>query len=228
MDAPRCAGVIVDRLDVRAVRRAARDGADVVEARVDTFSERDESALKAAFGKIKKDETAGRVPLLLAIRSVREGGVARIPDGERLRLFDSLMPFADAVDIELSSGNILKDVINLAKGKGAKVIVSHHDFHKTPGTKRLRDIVKRARAYGADYVKVAAAVACREDTRRLAALLAEDGGLIVIGMGEAARASRIFFPMLGSLLTYGSMTKATAPGQMTVREIKREFKRFGI
>ena len=36
-------------------------------------------------------------------------------DPERLRVFTTLMPFADYVDIELSSTAILKDVVRLAK-----------------------------------------------------------------------------------------------------------------
>ena len=42
--------------------------------------------------------------------------------------------------------------------------------------------------------------------------------LVTIGMGAAGAASRIFFPALGSLLTYTFLGAPTAPGQLTCEE----------
>ena len=138
------------------------------------------------------------------------------------------MPLVDAVDIELGSSAILKDVVGSAKDNNKKVIISYHNFKTTPGNGRLQDIIARAREKGADIVKIAAFARSPQDLKRLASLLAGQDDLIVIAMGERGKASRVFFPMLGSLLTYGSVTASTAPGQMTLREIKRELKKYGF
>lgn len=228
--APRIAGVIAGGLSLASVKKAVRLGADIIELRVDTFAklERDPARLAGVLARIRSDKAAGRVPLLLTIRSFKEGGKARMTEAERLTLFTALMPFADLVDIELSSSRLLKDVVNLSKKNGAGLIVSYHNFTSTPGVSALRQIIRKGRAAGADYVKIAANAPERASLRRLAGLLIAEDGLIVIAMGDYGKPSRLFFPLLGSLVIYGSVTAATAPGQMTVAAIRNGFKLFGI
>ncbi|MBI5468583.1 MAG: type I 3-dehydroquinate dehydratase [Deltaproteobacteria bacterium] len=220
---PVVAGVIVGELKGSTVKKAIRDGADILEVRVDTFKDRDPEA-------IKKDlKTIGSaLPLLLTVRSVKEGGANPITDKKRAEIFEALMPFADMVDIELSSGGILKTVVNSASRHGKQVIISYHNFKATPGVKALQDIVRKARRSGAGIVKIATFVKGPEDLRRLAKILSEFNDLIVIGMGGPGACSRVFFPMLGSLITYGSIDRPTAPGQIALKEIKKEFGRYGF
>lgn len=220
---PVVAGVIVGELRGSTVKKAVRDGADILEVRVDTFKDRDPEA-------IKKDlKTIGpALPLLLTVRSVKEGGANPITDKKRAEIFEALMPFADMVDIELSSHGILKNVVNSASRHGKQVIISYHNFRATPGVKALQDIVKKARRSGAAIVKIATFVKGPEDLRKLAKILSESNDLIVIGMGGPGACSRVFFPMLGSLITYGSIDRPTAPGQIALKEIKKEFGRYGF
>lgn len=145
----------------------------------------------------------------------------------RAVLYEALMPFADLVDIELSSG-IRKSVVNFAKRAKKRVIISHHDFESTPGDKKLNKIVESARSSGGDIVKIASMVNSRDDLRRLAGLLSHERGLIVIGMGQLGKPSRVFFPMLGSLVTYCPVTRSTAPGQMSLKETRSELRRYGF
>lgn len=226
--APRVAGVIAGSLSVAAVKKAVRLGADIIEVRVDTFAKRDPARLADCLMKIKADSAASQAPILLTIRSVKEGGKLPLTDGERLALFTTLMPFADLVDIELSSGRLLKDVLNLKKRHGVKLIVSYHNFASTPESAALRHIIKKGRAAGADYVKIAAAANDGAAVKRLTGLLTAQSGLIIIAMGDYGSPSRVFFPLIGSLLTYGSITASTAPGQMAATEIKKSWKLSGI
>jgi 3-dehydroquinate dehydratase-1 len=82
-------------------------------------------------------------------------------------------------------------------------------------------VVASGRALGADVVKIAAAVSTPADVRTLARLLVttEGIGMIAIGMGNAAVATRLLFPALGSLLTYAHAGDATAPGQIPLAEM---------
>lgn len=217
------AGVIVGEAHRSTVRKAVRAGADILEVRVDTFAKRDPEALKKAVSAIH-----GLLPLLITVRSLKEGGSCRIPDRERVEIFEALMPFADFVDVELSSGGILKSVIDSARRNRTRVILSYHNFKSTPGARTLQGIVQKARSRGADIVKVATFAKGAGDLRKLAKILTDFNDLIVIGMGGKGASSRVFFPMIGSLITYGSITGSTAPGQLTLREIKKEFKRYGF
>ncbi|MEE9613487.1 MAG: type I 3-dehydroquinate dehydratase [Thermodesulfobacteriota bacterium] len=233
---PRVAGVVTGNVDGRTVKKALASGADILELRVDTFRDRDPQRIKEAIKKL----SARGIPLILTVRSKKEGGRNDLKDAERLALFSALTPAVHAVDIELGSGRILKDVVACARRHRKKVIVSYHDFRSTPGTKALSEKVRRARAAGADMVKVATLARGQDDLKRLAGLLVDSDDLIVIAMGGYGVASRIFFPILGSLLTYGSImdttvdktmratTASTAPGQLPVSTIKKELKVFGF
>ncbi|MBI1912668.1 MAG: type I 3-dehydroquinate dehydratase [Deltaproteobacteria bacterium] len=223
---PRIAGVIVEEVSGRTVRKAINAGADLLEVRVDTFRDRNTATVAKELEKLKA--YGGNIPLLITVRSRKEGGKHPISDRKRAEMYEALMPMADLIDIELSSSEILKNVVNSADRNKKKVIISYHNFKSTPGDKILKDIIKKARSSGADIVKIAATAKNAGDLKRLAAILAGSDDLIVIAMGRLGAASRIFFPMLGSLVTYGSVTEATAPGQLSINAIKKEFSRYGF
>lgn len=223
--APCIAAVITGRITAGAAKKAASLGAGLLEVRVDTLAGLEPVRLLASFEKLKKNTS---LPILLTIRSAKEGGEKEIPDKERASLYNALIPFSDLIDIELGSSGIRKSVINFAKRAKKRVIISHHDFESTPGDKKLKKIIESAREAGGDIVKIASMVNSRGDLRRLAGLLCSEDDLIIIGMGPQGRPSRVFFPMLGSLVTYCPVTKSTAPGQFSLKEMRSEFRRYGL
>jgi 3-dehydroquinate dehydratase-1 len=210
-----------DRTTRAEVLALARRGLDVAELRVDHFARFDPAHVLAQL-----DAFAG-VPVLATIRSAAEGGGWQRPEAERLALFRALIPRVDAVDVEIAS-EIARDVVGAARGAGKLAITSFHDFAKTPGDGALADVVALGRALGADVVKIATAVAGPGDVRSLARLLVstEDIGLIAIGMGDRAIATRLLFPALGSLLTYAHAGAATAPGQIPLDEMQSLLRRL--
>lgn len=217
---PLIAGVIAEEAKKATIRKAVKGGADILEFRADTFKSLEIPHLS---GEIKKVRDLGKLPVLLTVRSKKEGGARSIPERERERIFEALIPFADMIDIELSSSGSLKNVLNFARRQGKKVILSYHNFKSTPSPEKLRAIVKKGRAAGADLVKIAACAKGPEDIKKLTGLLMEFKDLIVIGMGPYGAFSRVFFPFVGSAVTYGSISAKTAPGQLTLDEIKKEF-----
>ncbi|HEY5595278.1 MAG TPA: type I 3-dehydroquinate dehydratase, partial [Nitrospiria bacterium] len=50
--------------------------------------------------------------------------------------------------------------------------------------------------------------------------------IIVIAMGVEGALSRVFFPALGSLLTYAYLGQPTAPGQLGYKELFELLKKF--
>jgi 3-dehydroquinate dehydratase-1 len=225
---PCVAGVITGSINERIIKKAISEGAGALELRIDTFNNVTPAVLIKACERLGKNPFIRNMPLILTIRSNKEGGKKPQGDAKRLELVSALMPYADFVDIELSSSVIIKNVINCAKKYGKKVIVSYHNFKSTPRATLLEDIISRSRAAGADIVKVAATVRRWQNLNTLAGLLIGEKNLVVIGMGAGGVLSRVFFPMLGSAFTYGSVGDATAPGQLKVREIKAKWKACGF
>jgi 3-dehydroquinate dehydratase-1 len=223
--APGVAGVIVDSIDMRKLKKAVREGADLVELRLDTLRKRDPASIVKTLGLFRSE---GAVPLVLTVRSKAEGGRYTVKDPERLELFNALIPYVDGVDIELGSRKILPHVVKTAKRFKKRVIVSYHNFKKSPRPETLRTTVKRARRSGADIVKIAVRAKNRDELKRLAGLLLEGSDMIVIATGNYGTVSRVFFPILGSLITYGSVTRRSAPGQLPVRDIKTKLRALGF
>src|SRR3990167_8048555 len=177
---PRIAAVILDGKDKKSISKAKRDGADLLELRIDCFKRRDTLYIQ----KTIKDIKAVNLPVIATIRSKAEGGKVAISDNDRLGLFETILHFVDAVDIELSSSKILKDIINQAHRFNKKVLVSYHNFKNTPEQKKLERIVKDCKRAGGDIVKVATLARNKKDIARLALTTASHNGIITIAMGK--------------------------------------------
>lgn len=197
----------------RAELPRAEEG--LVELRIDLFADRGPDAVLA------RAQAYRPATLLATIRSAREGGRWEGGEAERLALFRAVVPEVDAVDVELSSRDIRGEVVSAAKSAGKTVIVSFHDFESTPKLGRLAEICAEARKAGADVVKVATQVRDTRDVRRLARLTLDEAehGIITVGMGPLGALTRVFFPALGSLVTYAHAGSATAPGQFDYRRM---------
>jgi 3-dehydroquinate dehydratase-1 len=131
---------------------------------------------------------------------------------------------ASYVDVELdSSEDLRKRVVEKARAKGCAVIVSHHDYDRTPGRETLIGTVSACFQAGADIAKVACNVRSERDNARLLGLLDSDQDVVVIGMGRKGRITRILAPLLGSPFTYAASArgKETAEGQIDAWTMKR-------
>lgn len=211
-----------DRTPLRTLERAAKQGLSLAEARVDLFRERSAEAVRAHVAAAR-----AVMPVLVTIRSAREGGAWREPEPLRLELYRTLLAGADAIDVELAAP-ICADVVSAARRARRLVVLSHHDFRRTPTAAALDRIVEAGVRAGADIVKIAAHVADDEGTARLAAVFARHPkrALVVIAMGEHGKKSRVFFPALGSLFTFASLDRATAPGQLDLAATRRALATF--
>lgn len=167
------------------------------------------------------------MPVLLTIRAESEGGGWRGSEAERLELYLAGLESASAVDVEIGAP-ALGRLVEAAHRRGVQVVGSFHDFGGTPDLARMARVEARGRRMGVDVVKIAARVKAPGDLARLMAMPAQaTGPICVLGMGPLGAVSRVALPCAGSCLVYGSLGKATAPGQLTCRELARELARWG-
>lgn len=160
-----------------------------------------------------------------------EGGKWEGKEEDRTGLLTGLLSFKDgpdAIDIELSAGRKERDkVIKAAKDQGKTVIVSSHDFLKTPSLQDMRTTLEEMFLTGADIAKLAVMPQSMEDTLNLlrVALDFKNAGkpVCTIAMGRQGKHTRVVAPLYGSVLTYGSIESdaTAAPGQLPVDEIKK-------
>jgi 3-dehydroquinate dehydratase-1 len=202
--------------------RARALGVDLAELRIDWHGSVEPGAVLAAIAPFR----AAGLPTLATIRSKAEGGFWPGGEAARLALFEAVVPEVDAVDIELSSAEIRPAVLAAARAAGRPVIVSYHDFDQTPDEASLRATVEAARDAGADVVKISTMAHGPADLKVLAGLLLRYDSMIVIAMGPEGAGSRVFFPLLGSRVTYSSIGGRPAPGQLPFAETVRLLESF--
>lgn len=209
-DVPRVAIGFSDDVIEADILDARRAGVDIAEIRIDLFQ-----STKTA-DVVKKMSAFTLLPTIATIRTKEEGGSWNGSQKERIALFHEILPHVDAIDVELASAKKTMSVVNAARKMGKLVVISFHDFEKTPSAKALKKIVAEANRAGVDIVKIATHVASKADVRALSSLLTEDNqNLIVIGMGPRGLVTRLSFPGLGSLVTFASHGGfQTAPGQI--------------
>lgn len=217
-------GVTLNRSIVAAIgessfdsaKRAKELGADILELRIDLL----DSDARQALQEIKKTG----LPVIITNRMKQEGGAWKGSEEERIQTLISLLPAADAVDIELCAGD-RDTVVTKARDAGKTVIISTHDFQKTPGNEVMKGIIKDSFAAGANIAKLAVMSNSLSDVLRLLDItLIAKGAVCTIAMGEKGKFSRFVAPVYGSVLTYGYVEKATAPGQLRVDELRRILK----
>ena len=214
---PRVAVCVRDNLSAEIIKDIRDLGVDIVEIRIDQYASFEKKYVLKEVTKFKN------LPLIATIRSDKEGGEWKLPEEKRLVLFKAVLPYVNAIDIELCSKSILKEVVSAAHKLKKLVIISYHNFDKTPRIDKLNAVTKEAKKFGADIVKIAAWVSSDIDIQLLANYTIQNSSknIIAIGMGPAGAPSRILFPSLGSLITYASVGRSTAPGQFEYRKTLR-------
>ncbi|HVZ73996.1 MAG TPA: type I 3-dehydroquinate dehydratase [Polyangia bacterium] len=200
-----------------ASERAARV-VDLLEVRVDLFDLAGAPSVDPWADPCARVEASG-TPVLVTIRLAAQGGRWSRPDGERLPLYRAAAAFASWLDVEAESP-IAREVVSLAHAARRRVILSHHDFARTPPLPDLERVMSDALAAGADIAKLATLVATDDDRAALFTILARHAGrACVIGMGARSSELRIDLPARGSRLAYGYVDTPTAPGQLSADEM---------
>ncbi|MDR2564077.1 MAG: type I 3-dehydroquinate dehydratase [Prevotellaceae bacterium] len=152
----------------------------------------------------------------------REG---RYDNRERTRrLLAAVEAGATYVDVEAEADNDLrKTIAESAKRKGCKLIISHHDFEKTPEYEELRSIVDTCRTLGADIVKLVTTACSYADNARLMALYADCRDLLAFAMGETGKITRIACLYAGAPFTYAALSdnKPVACGQLSAERMMK-------
>jgi shikimate kinase len=180
------------------IKQAVKLGASLVEFRFDLISNPEISSLIQT----------SSLPVIATDRKNKNNLIKAIEEGSNF------------VDVEIESPQ-RDEIIKKAREYDCKVIVSVHDFEKTP---ELLSFDKGK----ADILKIATKINTIEDSKRLLNLLQVKNDLIVVGMGDSGSYTRIIAPLLGSYLTYASIHQNIAPGQLDLKTIHGLYRGMGL
>lgn len=214
---------------------AVLSGADVLEWRIDALAplpSMDQltpmcDAVRAA---------SGTTPLLMTLRTARDGGSGTADPEAYAQLLCALAPahLCDALDVEWSAGRErFAHIVWSAHDAGICVVGSSHDFSGTPSRQEIVARLCEMAALGADVCKIAVMPHDRRDVLTLmqACIDADEqleAPLIAIAMGPLGVITRIGGAFMGSCLTFGTAGQASAPGQIDARALRAALEVFHV
>jgi len=161
--------------------------------------------------------------IVCTLRPKTEGGKFSGSEKERiaiLKLIAEYNPFL--LDVEFNTLKRNSSLRRYLKSTKTKLLVSWHDFKKTPSSAELKKKMNQMSKFSSN-VKIVCTAKTTDDSNRMLELYSKKGksNLISFAMGDFGRISRILCLYLGSPYTYVSLGKAIAPGQFSVDEIKK-------
>jgi len=197
--------------------KARSMGAHILEVRIDLLGIKGKKELALLLDKLH--EQVG-LPIIATNRCQQEGGRWDGSEEARIELLVSALTRVDAVDVELFAP-LQSRVVDAARSLNKVLIISSHDFKATPPASVMTATLQQAMDNGADIAKLAVTPNSTADTLAILTVTQEaDFPVSTIAMGKLGRHTRVVAPIYGSVLTYGAVEDAVAPGQLRIDELK--------
>lgn len=200
---------------------------DIVEFRADWYDECiNKDNLIEMLSLIRK--LIDKTPLLFTFRTVIEGGIQEVKKADYLKINKTAIEsgLVDMLDIELMIGDDeINELIKLAHSKNLTVVLSNHDFEKTPDKNVLLELIDKMVSLGADIPKITVMPNSNKDVLDLLDLTDTahkkypDYPIVTMSMDGRGVISRLAGEIFGSAITFGCARKASAPGQIEAGEL---------
>jgi 3-dehydroquinate dehydratase-1 len=224
-----CVPLVANDLDqlLSQAETACRFDADIIEWRADSFGDATSDGLVNALQCLRKILVDR--PLIFTLRILCEGGAKEISQQDRLSLIQAVAAScnSDMIDLEICNGDpFIATVMGTAKKHGVRVILSFHDFHKTPSSDELLAKIESMNRRGADVAKIAVMPQHAQDVLRLLETTLEARkrfprlSLCTISMGKLGSLTRTAGALFGSDMTFAVATATSAPGQIQIGEAR--------
>jgi 3-dehydroquinate dehydratase / shikimate dehydrogenase len=209
--------------EMAAQLRLALRETPTVELRLDWLSSDSERRRFLAWLRRKRPRRA----VLLATCRRHEGG-GLFPGGIRAEL-DWLAQAAEAgcmwCDLEVETLRKLPRNSVRAYSLPPRILFSIHNFRRMPSLTPALDARYR---HEVDALKVAGAARTIADSTRLLRFAARSRNCVAVPMGEVGLPARLLALRQGSALAYAPISAATAPGQVSLHEMKHLYRAHAL
>jgi 3-dehydroquinate dehydratase-1 len=206
------------------IQKSEAQNADLIEVRLDSLTVHD---------RIADIPSRSKTPLIATIKSVEQHGKFSGTETERQKiLVDAAKNGFTYVDMDLGISN-RTELISSLHSAGAKVIVSFHDFDKTPTVEQLNEILDKEVALGADVCKIITTARTVKDnltTLNFVSEASKKAKIVCFAMGELGKQSRLVSPVFGAFFTFACLDekRKTAKGQLTIKEMNSAYEALGL
>ena len=200
---------------IRALKRS-----DYAEIRLD-FMEPNKVPL--ALSLVKKDLKR----CVCTLRPKSEGGKFSGSEKNRISILKLIVEYDPyLLDVEYNTIKKHQDLRQYLKWSKSNLLVSWHDFKKTPSYSMLKNMLRKMNKFS-NNIKIVTTARSMSDAMKVLSLynnVPKNGSLIAFSMGDYGHMSRILCTQIGSPYTYVSLGKPVAPGQFSLDEVKSIFK----
>ena len=201
--------------------------ADMAEFRIDLLDFASDTKAVIKLGK-ELNQVLKNKPLIATIRTANEGGQLKISDADYESTYTEYLkqPFMQFLDIEMFRDQArVEKLTQRAHQKNVLVIMSNHDFDKTPTQQDIEQRLLKQDQMGADILKIAVMPKSKQDVLTLmnATLNVSQKSkkpLLTMSMGRLGTISRIATANMGGSMSFGMIGEASAPGQIDVAQLK--------
>jgi len=235
VELPKICVPIVDKTEeeiLESARKITETKADLVEWRVDWFEEIfDFERVQEVLGKLR--EVLVERPILFTCRTANEGGQISLTKEQYTRLNQYAVEsgYADLIDVEVFGyAQVVKEMLDFAHAHEVKVVGSNHDFHATPSREEIIRRLVSMQELGVDIPKIAVMPQNKQDVLVLLSATEEmvrehdATPVVTMSMGPQGVISRIAGKVFDSAITFGTVGKASAPGQLEVSDLRMAMK----
>ncbi|WP_051604903.1 type I 3-dehydroquinate dehydratase [Lachnobacterium bovis] len=212
---------------ISTIKECMNNNTEAVEWRVDFFEEYNSLAEIKDVLEAVKDYTENML-FIYTVRTKPQGGEIELDETNLMKLYNVAVESetVDFIDMECFSMKLANDEVQRIQKSGKKVIISHHEFNETPNEQVLKNIFEELNNTKADVVKIAVMPQNSNDVVKLLKFTCDikdeypDRPVITISMGKLGVVSRLMGEVFGSVLTFATMEKQSAPGQLTQNQVK--------
>lgn len=202
---------------------------DLIELRIDFYKNvTDCNQAYELFKNIKQSNISK--PVILTYRSENEGGQITLDSKQYLTLYEKAIE-ADAFDIydvELSAGtNMIIELNERIHGADKYVLMSSHNFQRTPEIESLMQKFKVMDSFDADILKIAVMPEDLQDVINLLEFTIRaneeypNRAIVTMAMSHLGMLSRLVGEQFGSAITFGSVDQTSAPGQLNYKDLNQ-------
>jgi 3-dehydroquinate dehydratase-1 len=191
--------------------------ADFIEIRFDFF---DRSLLNDVLEAVLDHRDRS----IFTCRANSEGGKYQGSESDRVTTLRRLASFRPMLlDVEYNTMKQNEDLLDQFTALSCDVLVSWHDFEKTPTSDQLVNMMNAMKVYS-NNVKIVTMANSLEDSISILKLYeharSSNVNLVAFCMGEHGIVSRILCTYAGADFTYASLSEAVAPGQLTINQMR--------
>lgn len=203
---------------------------DIIELRIDQWKSWHHQRLIKNLSLL--NELKGHFKILVTYRTASQGGKGQLTNEEYLKLIETISSIDtfQMIDIEWESNidvEMHKRIIENAHRHQKEIIVSYHNFSETPPLEEIKFTYYKMQKLKPDYVKIAVMPKEKQDVATLLEAVAYTSEAIsqhVIGisMSHLGVVSRTAQGVFGGTVSYGCLGEPQAPGQIHVKELKKQ------